>query len=436
MSLPLFRQEVLEAQRAQYLGGIRIGRNPRHASVAAVALLLAALLVAFAAWGQVTRKARIPGLLVPALGTLQLAATAAGTVAERRVSEGDFVQAGQVLFVLGTDRAGAQGDTAALVAHSLAQRHQTLQAERGLRELQARQRQQALADRLRALVLETSQAQAEAQLGERRVALAGKSAQRYQELAAKGFVSDVQAQARQEELIDLQARAQAAQRTVAALQREQGALRAEQRAAATQLQTELNQIERSLAALAQDSTENEARRQLVVAAPQAGTVTALHAALGSAVQTGQALATLVPQATAGPAGELQAELYAPSRTAGFVQEGQEVWLRYAAFPYQKFGMARARVLSVSRTPVNPQELPPGQANALLAAAQSNEPLYRIKATLASQGLVAFGRAQALKPGMALEADVVQERRAVWEWVLEPVLAMRQSSLGPAVPKPQ
>ena len=25
----------------------------------------------------------------------------------------------------------------------------------------------------------------------------------------------------------------------------------------------------------------------------------------------------------------------------------------------------------------------------------------------------------------LEADVVQERRAVWEWVLEPVLALRQ-----------
>ena len=427
MTSTLFRQEVLDAQSAQYLGSIRIGRNPRHATVAAVALLLAGALVAFAAWGQVTRKARIPGLLVSALGTLQLSATVAGTVVERRVSEGEFVQTGQVLFVLGTDRAGAQGDTAALVAQSLLQRQHTLQAERGLRELQARQRQQALGDRLRALALETTLAQAEAQFAERRVALAAKSVERYQELAAKGFVSEVQAQGKQEELIDLQTRAQAAQRSVATLQREQSTLRAEQTASATQLQTDLTQLDRSLAALAQDSTENDARRQLIVAAPQAGTVTALHAPLGSAVQAGQSLATLVPQAVAGEASALQAELYAPSRTAGFVQPGQEVWLRYAAFPYQKFGVAKATVASVSRTPVNPQELPPGQANALLAAAQSNEPLYRIKVALASQRVEAFGQEQVLRPGMTLEADVVQERRAVWEWVLEPVLALRQSA---------
>lgn len=428
MTLPLFRQEVQDAQSAQYLGSIRIGRNPRHATVAAVSLLLAGALVAFAAWGQVTRKARIPGLLVSALGTLQLTAAATGIVAERRVNEGDFVLAGQLLFVLGTDRAGAQGNTAALVAQSLQQRRQMFEAERGLRELQSRQRQQALADRLRALALETTQAEAEAQFADRRVALAAKSVERYQQLAGNGFVSDVQAQVKQEELIDLQARAQAAQRTVAALQREQAVLRAEQTAVVTQMQTDLTQIDRNLAALAQDSTENDARRQLVVVAPQAGMVTALHAALGSAVQAGQTLATLVPQTLASEATALQAELYAPSRTAGFVQPGHEVWLRYAAFPYQKFGMARGSVVSVSRTPVNPQELPPGQAQALMAAAQANEPLYRIKVTLASQRVQAFGQEQALKPGMTLEADVVQERRAVWEWIFEPVLALREKVL--------
>lgn len=421
---PLFRAEALEAQAAQYLGTIRIGRNPRHTTVVAVALLLAAALLAFAAWGQVTRKARIPGLLVPMLGTLQITTVTAGMVTERRVAEGEFVRAGQVLFVLGTDRAGAHGDTAALVARSLQQRHGTLQAERALRELQARQRQQALADRMRALALESTQAEAEAELADRRVKLAERSVERYRQLAGQGFVSDVQAQARQEELIDLQARAQAARRAIATLAREQAAIGAEQTASATQTQTDLTLVDRSLAAMAQESTENDARRQLVVAAPQPGTVTALHAALGSAVQAGQTLATLVPQAERGETSELQAELYAPSRTAGFVQPGQEVWLRYAAFPYQKFGMARGSVASVSRTPVNPQDLPAGQAQSLLAAAQANEPLYRIKVALASQRIEAYGQEQALKPGIALEADVVQDRRAVWEWVLEPLLAAR------------
>jgi membrane fusion protein len=120
---------------------------------------------------------------------------------------------------------------------------------------------------------------------------------------------------------------------------------------------------------------------------------------------------------------LQAHLYAPSRTAGFVRTGQAVWLRYAAYPYQKFGLAQGDVIEVSQTPIAPQDLPPGQQQALSQAAQSIEPLYRITVSLANQSIFAYGRDHLLKPGMALEADVLQDRRAVWEWVLEPLLAV-------------
>ena len=119
---------------------------------------------------------------------------------------------------------------------------------------------------------------------------------------------------------------------------------------------------------------------------------------------------------------MEAHLFAPSRTAGFVQPGQAVWVRYAAYAYQKFGMAQGHIDSVSRTPINPQDLPPGQALALQQAAQSNEPLYRVTVALDRQDIQTYGQLQPLKPGMALEADVLQDRRAVWEWVLEPVLA--------------
>ena len=422
MSTPLFRQEVIAAQTAQYLGSIRIGRNPRFEAVALVALALAAALVAFAVWGEVTRKARIPGILVPTAGLLQVSAPAAGAVLERRVAEGEFVQSGQVLFVIGTDRMGAQGDTSVLVALALKQRRQTLEVERGVREEQARQRQQSLGDRLRALDREAAQAENEAALTAQRSALAHKTVERYRQLAANGFVSDIQAQSKQEEQLDAQGRQQAAQRAVAAIQRERLGLRAELAAVGMQLKSELTQIERALAQLSQDDTENDARRQTLVTAQQAGVVTALHAAQGAAVQPGQSLATLVPQASADVPSELHAELYAPSRTTGFVQAGQEVWLRYAAYPYQKFGMARGVVTSVSRTPVNPQDLPVGQASALMAAAGGNEPLYRVVVQLGAQSISTFGQVQRLSPGVALDADVLQESRAIWEWALEPLLS--------------
>jgi membrane fusion protein len=171
----LFRAEAVQAQTAQHLGSIRIGRNPRFTAVVCVALVLGAALIAFALWGQVTRKARIAGLLAPMRGSLQMTAQAAGIVTDIAAAEGAFVGAGQALFTLNTDRAGTAGDTAALIAQNLQQRRVTLDAERALRELQARQRQQALADRIRSLQVEQGQADNEAQLAERRVALAEKS---------------------------------------------------------------------------------------------------------------------------------------------------------------------------------------------------------------------------------------------------------------------
>jgi membrane fusion protein len=120
---------------------------------------------------------------------------------------------------------------------------------------------------------------------------------------------------------------------------------------------------------------------------------------------------------------LIAALFAPTRTTGFIQPGQEVWLRLAAYPYQKFGLAKGRVLKVSGTPIAPQDLPHGQGTALMASTQSNEPLYRIQVELASQHVMAFGQAHSLRPGMTLEADVIHDVRGIWEWVFEPLLAI-------------
>lgn len=429
--MSLFRQEVFDAKDAQLLGSIRIGRNPGFTTVAIISAFMGGALIAFAVLGEFTRKARLPGLLMPTLGALNITTPQAGTLLDVKVVEGDRVHIGQVLMTLNTDRTTARGDTAVLIAQSLQQRHATLQTERILAQTQAEQRRHAYAERIRGMATEQRQLEGEIEALQRRMGLARKSVERYSELAASGFVADVQAQQRQEELIDIGSRLSSAQRSLTALQRDAEALRAETLANASALQTQLSQIDRSLAMIDQEGAENEARGKSVITAPQAGIVSALTVHAGSAVQVGQTLATVLPQLTSDvedaehPAhAALQAELYAPSRTAGFVQAGQSVWLRYAAYPYQKFGMAEGRVESVSRTPINPLDLPPGQGQALLSAAQSNEPLYRVIVSLARQEISTYGAIQVLKSGMALEADVEQDRRAVWEWVLEPVLAIR------------
>lgn len=420
-SLPLFRPEALRARQDTALGTIRLAAPPHAGTVTVVALVIAAALVGYAVEGEVTRRARVVGVLAPVLGSLPLVAGAAGVLLERRVAEGQAVEAGEVLFVIGTDRIGDEGAAGALVAAHIAHRRATLLEERRLRLRQAAQRREALRERQQALEAEHRQALREVALAERRAALAERTAQGHAQLAEQGYLPRLQGQARQEELLELQARAEAARRAALALQRERLGLQRDLQALDAQRDTELAQLDRQLATLAQESRENEARRRQLVVAPRDGTVSALALDAGAAVAAGQTLATLVPPSA------LEARLYAPSRSAGFVQPGQPVWLRYAAYPPARFGLARGTVATVALAPLAPNDLPSGSQQALLQAARSAEPLYRISVALAAQHVLTEGRLLPLKPGMALEADLVQDRRAVWEWLFEPLLAARANA---------
>lgn len=429
VSSPLFRKEVIQARQAKYLGAIRLGRNPSFVLVAWVAVVLVGALISFAVWGEVSRKATVPGLLVPTLGTLEVSVPVAGVLVEVRVREGQRIEAGQVLFVVSTDRATTQGSTAALVAVTVQQRLAALEAERAARELQARQRRDALQDRIRRLEVERESTQQEAEFAKRREMLAQRGVERLLLMAREGFVSEAQANVKQDEMMEIQARAESARRAVVVLRREQQSLRNEIAGLDAQWAADNAQFKRLAVELRQEAIENDARKTVAVAAPSEGVVTTLHLPSGAAVQPGQTLATVLPwhALDVGYEVPLEAHLYATSRTAGFIQLGQSVRLRLAAFPYQKFGMVPGRVMHVARTPTNPKDLPAGQAQALLVAAGSQEPMYRIVVKLASQAVDAYGERLAFKPGMALEASVTIDRRATWEWIFSPILSAAEKT---------
>jgi membrane fusion protein len=290
-------------------------------------------------------------------------------------------------------------------------------------------RASSLESRIQSLGLELVQSQQEHVLLSRRVELSQKTWQRYQQMSTEGFVSEVQSQTKQEELLDLKVRQEITQRNTLALQREQDQTQSEKLTLAKQFQIELNQLDRTLSSLQQEQVENQSRKSSTLIAPQSGVVSTLHVPLGAFLQAGQTVASFIPQASsqASPNSEtsqgLIAYLYAPTRTSGFVKPGQSVWMRLSAYPYQKFGLSKGHVTQVSGTPIAPQDLPHGLGTALLASAQSSEPLYRIQVQLEAQHMFAYNELHPLRPGMSLEADVVQDIRQVWQWVFEPLLAI-------------
>lgn len=421
MNTPLFRSEVLAAQQAQWLGTIRLTRPLPFALITIIGLTLATALIVFLAVGEYTRKVRVNGSLQPQAGALRLVATSSGVISEIKVKEGGIVKQGDALFAITSEKQSSQGDTQAALSRQIDLRRQSMQSERRARGQQEQERLQSISTRIIALDSEASQISSEIELQHSRLQLAKTGLARHQQLADNGFISALQLQQKQEDHIDQNARLQALERSRISLMRERKNLQLQKLEVSAQSQNELAQLDRQLALLDMEQVENESRRETTITAPKAGTVHAIAYTAGQTVAAGNALASIVPLES-----QLEAQLYVPSRAMGFVGKGQKVLVRYAAFPYQKYGLQHAIIHEVTQSPMtNGQDAATG-AGGLNTGLQASDSIYRVTARLAVQAIDAHGQINLLKPGMALDADIVQDKRKIYEWFFEPILGFRKN----------
>ena len=415
---PLYRPEAVCASRAQQLGQVLVNQPLSYWLIALLAGLLTVMITAFGYYGSYTRKATLHGLLMPEQGMLRLSAPGTGILSEVLATEGQRVDKGDVLVVISGERQSGLGDTQALIAEQLQRRQEILERRQALADERLSGQQRMLDSRLTTIASELRQFSEEHRLLKRRVELAHAHFARQQQLAAAGFIAAAQLQTAESELLALQGQLQATQRARAGLERERTGLLAQQQEAGLRHRDEMSDVDGAMAQIKQEQAENGARSETRIVAPHAGTVTGLNVQVGQQVSAGTVLASLLPDGS-----NLNAHLYAASRQAGFIEPGQPVLMRYAAYPYQKFGMARGRVVSITQSPYAVQELPSHIASSLQDQGGPPELFYGVTVALDANSIRVYGHAQPLQAGMLLEADVVQDRRRLYEWALEPLYSV-------------
>jgi membrane fusion protein len=417
----LFRSEVMAAAGQRAYGSITLAQPLSLRWLTLVSVLMAGAVAAYFAWGSYTRKVQVMGVLVPSQGVLKLASPQGGQLTMLMVSEGQRVKAGDVLFEISAQR---NLESAASVeqqtAFQIERKKNSLENERS-QQLQLLQEQQSgLERRASSMQAELQQIEQELTTQQNRLALAEQNLKRHESLVSQGFFSPLQLLQQQSDRLEQQSRLQQLQRSRTTVMRELTNVQAELKQIPLRMQAQLGALERSLAGLVQERAENEARQSVQVRAQQDGVITGLTVSSGAVIGAGAPLATLVPQNHG-----LQAHLFAPSQAVGFIEPGQNVMLRYAAYPFQKFGHQEGRVIAVSKTSMTPAEATAasGAAANTSNGQPSNEPLYRVTVQLAQSHILTYGKAQPLVAGMALDASILQERRKLWEWVLEPLYSI-------------
>ncbi len=408
----LFRPQAVAYAGSRQYGTVLLDSAPHQRMFTAFFMATVLAIVLFFFFFEVTRKAQCQGVLLPTSGVLRVLSGQAGTVTRVLVKEGQLVQAGDVMFELTSERSNSNAvSTQHAISTLLESRRESYAGELGQLDAQSRLRVAAVRRRIEDLAQEHGKLASQLALQQARVALAEQAMRRFDELQKKHFISPAQLQDKQAELLDQRQRLADIERASSVSTRERSAAQAELSDLQIQGQRERASVERNISALQQDLAESEARRELLVRAPRSGAVTAIVADLGETVAGNTVLASVLPSGA-----DLEAEIYAPSRSVGFIRPGMVVLLRYQAYPYQKFGQYKAVVREIAETSIRPQELnaPGAGANA------SGEPLYRIRLKLERQAVLAYGKQMPLKPGMLIDASVQLEHRRLYEWVLAPL----------------
>ena len=410
---PLYRTESEAARADAWLGKVVLARPTSFTFLTIAALAFSIALAAFFILGEYTRKARVTGVLAPEQGIVRIIAQQSGVVEAVHAVEGRAVRRDSPLIVLGDGRAAqGQREIGAAVAQRLRERRAALARQREHTLATERAEQAAMRERAARLTLEIEQIATELATQKARTDIADRGSGRARGLESIGFLSSAAAERERDSALEQQGRLEGLRRTRLALERERDAIARDAELARARSQSQLAALDAQSAATEQEGVERGLQYRAAIVAPSDAMIATVLVERGQMVTPGTPLLALIPADST-----LEAHLFAPSRAIGFVRAGQDVLLRYLAYPHQKFGLHHASVTAVSRSPMSPADL------GFTPADGSREPLYRIKARIDAQAIAAYGRLEPLQPGMQLEADILLDRRRLIEWIFEPLLGL-------------
>ena len=404
--------------------------------------VLFAILLAWAIFGKLDIIASAEGRLIPQTYVKIVQPADAGIVQEILVKEGQSVQAGQVLIRMDTQVANADQksiDTELALRSLQLRRIDAELAGQPLKrtaadpddlyrtvDAQYRDRRQSYQDALGQAQEGLRKTQRDYESGKEVLAklkevtpLLKEQADSFTEMGKEGYAPQVSVRDKQREYLEKARDLRAQEETLASLAASMA--QADKQLSQitskyhSELQNERVEAEGQYRKLQQEQLKQEHKTGLLeLKASQAGIIKDLAThTIGTVVSPGTVVLSLVPENE-----PLVAEVMVKNDDVGFVYEQQQVKVKIAAYPFQKYGMLDGEVIHVGpdaseggNQPAKDQEnkdKPPAQL------------AYKALIALKSQTLEAQGKTFRLVPGMQAVAEIKQGRRTVMEYLLSPV----------------
>lgn len=408
----LFRKEVLNKSGSNSLGTVLL-RQPKEYKIIAILLFaVVSLAFIFLFVGTYTKYADVFGVITVDKGLVKVSARREGQIIEQIFHQGEFVDKGQLLYVISTERHSSLDQN---IDQNILQQQMVLQQslERDIKIAQSAfdLEIELLKSKVEAKRAEIVHLDEQLSLYQQRLTISEQGLNRNRSLMDAGHTN----QAQLDQVIE-------AHLALVSMRNDLKMKRNSNQLILTELNNDLamkpgifqekqNRLKRSLIENEQRIAEVAANVDYRIYAPLSGVIGNQLTHVGEFITKGDVMASIIPAES-----QLQAELYVPASSIGFIKADQQVSMRYSAFPYQHFGLQKGTVLSVSKVISLPEEL---ETSVDLTGA-----VYKVIVGLNSQTIAAKGEELALGVGMELEASVKLENRSLVQWLLEPIYSLK------------
>lgn len=217
----------------------------------------------------------------------------------------------------------------------------------------------------------------------------------------------------------------------------------EAEAAILSTKREINQLQKQFVAEQADKLatavreRNDVEQELIKAAakvrrtrlraPISGTVQQLAVTtIGQVVTPGQPLLVIVPNHA-----KMEVEALVASSDFGFVKIGQKAVVKLAAFPFNRYGTIKGKVVRLSRDSVYDKDiamgdaatLPQSNASLLSTTPQTQNLVYPVWVDMIRDWVSVHGKHVLLRPGMTATIEIRTGRRSVIDYLLSPLRRM-------------
>jgi len=238
---------------------------------------------------------------------------------------------------------------------------------------------------------------------------------KFNELFIKKYISQIDYDRKKENLLVQLEKIELHQQTLIRLKRDISNAESQRDMLTQQREIRSAEYGRQLNIIKQQKFELAVQQETVLTAPTKGKIGVVLGREGQTVKQNDPLLMLVPDNS-----YLQVELYAPSKSVGFIKPNQRVGLRFTSFPFEKFGIQYGLIKKITAMSINPLEMTLQTPSVW----REKEGLYRIIVNLDKTTITAYGCDEPIRVGMTVSAVVELDNRRLYEWLLKPIFHLR------------